>query len=81
MQQGETRLYLEGMAWDVASMQGVEVVCVVCVMGHDMFMLMQVAVLPPCSSSLLAMCPLDGPQGEDGWWLQSCAVVTCMGLR
>jgi hypothetical protein len=76
-----TRLYLGGTAWDVASVQGVGVVCVVCVMGHDIFMLMQVAALPPCSPSLPAMCPLDGPQGEDRWWLQSCAVVICMGLR
>ena len=50
-------------------MQGVGVAHVMHVIGCDMFMLMQVAVLPPCSPSLPAVHPLDGPQGEDGWRL------------
>jgi hypothetical protein len=73
--------YSRGSAWDSTSVQGVGVARVMRVMGCDMFMSTQVATLPPCSPSLPAVRPLDGPQGEDGWRLKSSAAVTCAGLR
>jgi len=73
--------YSRDSAWDAAGVRGVGVAHVTRVTGHDMFMSTQVAALPPCSPSLPAVRPLDGPQGEDGWRLQICATVTCTGPR
>jgi hypothetical protein len=73
--------YSRGSAWDSTGVRGVGVARVAHVTGRDMFMSTQVAVLPPCSPSLPAVRPLDGPQGEDGWRLKSSAMVTCAGPR